>query len=65
MDDQDEWAEYASWGIDKRSDEAAAGSDLDEYLDFEQLESSTDNFEPSMKKKRRLGSQKKRSWPLL
>merc|ERR1712045_1085464 len=42
---QDEWAEYASWGIDKRSDEAAAGSDLDEYLDFEQLESSTDNFE--------------------
>ena len=66
-DDQDEWADYASWGIDKRSDDfsAAAGSDLEEFLDFEQLEPSTENFEPSVKRKRRLGSQKKRSWPLL
>jgi len=52
---QDEWADYASWGIDKRSGE---------YLDFE-LESEKENFEPSTKKKRRLGSEKKRSWPLL
>jgi len=65
---QDEWADYASWGIDKRSDDllaAAAASDDEEYLDLE-LESAKENFQPSVKKKRRLGSEKKkRSWPLL
>ena len=65
---QDEWADYASWGIDKRWDDdrlPAAQSDEDEYLDFE---SAKENFEPTMKKKRRLGSEKKKkrsSWPLL
>ena len=64
---QDEWADYASWGIDKRWDDGrlpAAQSEEEEYLDFE---SANENFEPAMKKKRRLGSEKKKrsSWPLL
>ena len=61
---QDEWADYASWGIDKRWDDGGIQSDEEEYLDFE---SAKENFDPAMKKKRRLGSEKKKrsSWPIL
>merc|ERR1719397_293083 len=54
---QDEWADYASWGIDKRWDDGGIQSEEEEYLDFE---SAKENFEPAMKKKRRLGSEKKK-----
>jgi len=49
---QDDWADYPTWGIDKRSAE-------EEYPDLD-----GQPLQPT-KKKRRLGSQRKRSWPLL